>query len=479
MNKTLFNIIFFIAVSFWSTSAFSKVPKKCEQFFTPGLSHTVQVHNYLESTLKSFESMRGQNGLVNDTIRIRSDRQRQLYVQTLNTNTSPTNIAIDLLIQGELALKPKTSGQAKKQISHIISVLEQVDFHLDTGLFFTRYSTEKTLAVTDYSVSSIDNFHLALALWTIKENFGKTAVGRRAGELFNRMDFSVYLDKSSGLIGGNLKYENGKWIKEEYNFANFGSEARALYSAGFALGLFKKHTISEYDIKKSFAFIKAEVLQSKEGSLLKLWDGAAFQLFFPKIFVGEENYSPVLDGMFKNIGKYMVAEGERRGLSVPASHSAVRAGIKEGGQRPIYQDKAGNKDLVSTDSRDVLEPHFAGKWDSVFTPYALFMAATADHSLLSHFSKIENVQSGLNKLYSQDLGWMDGLHVAADLKGQVVPAQLSLNQGMVALSLLEIEASDGMSLSARALYRNPETRARLKLFYKYFDEKINNLTTMP
>ena len=411
---------------------------------------------YLDATLDNLESMRGSNGLPKDTISINT---------VLNPDTSPTNIGVDLMIQTEL--------NNLKLIDQSLSTLSKLRFHRPTGLFFSRYSTDLDSSVTDFSVSAIDNLHLALALWTIGETYSNTDIGRKAAKLFQRMDFSVYLQENSGLIKGNLKYENGEWTVEEYAFSDLGSEARALYSLGFALNLFKSKKMDEILIKKSLHSTMAEIFSSREGVLLKLWDGSAFQLFFPKIFIGEERYSLMLSEIFKNTAKFMVSEGERRNLEIPAAHSAMRATISENKDRPSYQDKAGIKALISSRNQDRHDSQLARHWDTVFTPYALVMAATADQSLMTHLKKAEKLGQESWPLYSESRGWFDGYHLAGDMKGQVVTAQISLNQGMIALSLMQMNSPDGKSVSARALFKNQGVRSRLKRFYELLDEKFD------
>ncbi len=450
---------------------------RCELVFGSSGAVESEIQNFLDDTLKGFEKLRGENGLVTDTVWIQAKGAHEFQIQTLNPDTSPTNIAVDLLIQAELLSgSHKTSANAVlagKNISKVLSVLENVSFHQDTGLFFTRYSTDSQSRVKDASVSSIDNLHLAIALWTVKENFPKSELGIRAGRLFDRMNFSVYYEASSGLIGGNLKYEDGHWKREAYNFANLGSEARSLYGAGWALGLFRGQKNEVGFVKKSLSSLKAEIYKSPEGRILKLWDGSAFQLFFPKIFISEELYSPEFNSFYKSAGHYMVAEGQRRGLNVPAAHSAVRAALAENSHQPTYKDKAGNKKLVSSDNKDLIDIKLRKNWDSTFSPYALMMAATSNpKELMPLFSEMKNFKSGEDLFYRPEMGWMEALEVKGHGKGQVVPAQISLNQGMIALSLFQMQAPDGLSLSGRSMYKNKKVRNRLEEFYKMADEKL-------
>lgn len=420
-----------------------------------------KVDAYLGGTLNSLEAMRGSNGFLKDTIQINSNAKR---IKTVSPMTSPTNIALDLLIQTELG---HSDPNAIKKIRKVLDTLETSRYHKDSGLFFSRYSPNLRLSVADASVSSIDNLHLALALWTIKENYPNTDIGLKASKIFERMNFSVYYNEATGLIGGNLKYNDGKWEKELYNFDHLGSEARALYSLGYALKLFKDHKLDESFVEKSIDVLDAEIYVSSHGDILKLWDGSAFQLFFPKIFINEELYSPKLKAMFISAGEHMISEGKRRGLTTPASHSAGRVGDQ-------YNDKAGDRNLVSIKNGDITNPEYAERWDQTFSPYALMMAATSNpNKFIPIFHSLESIQTNNNKFYFENLGFMDGLHLNEQIKDQVVPMQISVNQGMMALSLLQIKSRDQMTPSGRSLFNNKEVRARLRFFYSKLEKKIS------
>ncbi len=417
---------------------------------------------YLSDTLKSLENMRGDNALLADTIWLEPEDGGPLKVSVLNPDTSPTNIAVDLLVQAEIG----NVGE----IESILATLNRLPFHQPSGLFFSRYSTDITSSVRDRDVSSIDNLHLAIALWTIKENYPATQFGAQAKRLFERMDFQIFYDRPSGLIGGNLHFENvdgGVWRKEKYNFDNFGSEARLLYSVGAALGLFHKEQNNKYFFERAVSALKIELVRTQQGDLLRLWDGSAFQLLFPKIFAGEENYSKQFRSMYQNYANYIIAEGERRDLPLPAGHSAGRVSKEE------YRDKSGLTGLVSIQNNDLSDANLSRNWSGTVHIYAIFMTMTSTpEKLKSVLQKTEAIESGPNRLYAPGHGFMDGLHVEGPSAGEVVPAQLSLNQGMIALSILQLQAQDGMSASTRSLMKNPRVKKSLVQFYKLFDEKI-------
>jgi hypothetical protein len=452
----------------------------CFQLFvkSPSPSSHVSTERYLTSTLRSFEMLRGENGLIKDALVLRRSPSGRLRFETLNQNTSPTNIAVDLLIQIELLQRSaKNSPEVFSRIERVLKTLEDVPHHEETGLFYSRYTTSVEAHVTDLSVSSIDNLHLALALWTLNETLPETPTSLRAKKLLERMDFSIYYDSASGLIGGNLRYENGQWMRESYNFANLGSEARALYVLGPALGLFRKLTTDEHFFERALSAMKIETTGAGDTAALRLWDGAAFQLFFPKIFINEDVYSSRLRQIFVRSAELMIDEGQRRQLMTPAAHSPSYVYNHSTGAGPSefrYKDKTGNLVLVSSDAQDTRDPSLATDWESTFTPYALFMAATANPSrILPLFHRIENMGLNSQKLYDPSFGWMDAYHLNGPFKNNAVPVQLSLNQGMIALSLLQITSTDGLSPSGRALLANIETRKTLMTFYRLLDQKLN------
>ncbi len=479
MKKLMISSLIFNVCFLNSNTTFAS-GLQCRNLFTTvktSPATKASVGRYLETTLNSLSAMRGENGLLRDAVWIKNNADKSFEVVTLNPDTSPTNIAVDLLIHTELLNQPAQKTHATKNLNRLLDILGQVDIHKPTGLFFSRYSSDtKTAVIKDPSVSSIDNLHLAIALWTISETYPKTALGQKALVLFKRMDFSIYYDHDSGLIGGNLRKENDQWIRETYNFANLGSEARLLYSAGFSLGLFRNVKNDNVFFAKAFKNLKLEIYQSQEGPLLKLWDGSAFQLFFPRIFANENLYSNKIDKLFTNDAQFMLAEGRRRNLITPAAHSAIRVGTHENvykGEGTIYRDKGGDISLVSSDNADVNDPTLRKLWDGAFAPYALVMAAAASpEKIMPELNRLEEMHSGADYLYHPKLGWMEGMHVTGPQKGEVVASQLSLNQGMLALSLLQLNSPDGLSASARAMNANTVVRNKMQKFYRHFDKKL-------
>ncbi len=205
---------------------------------------------------------------------------------------------------------------------------------------------------------------------------------------------------------------------------------------------------------------------------------------------------------------------------------------------PIYNGAAGHVDMVATIHEDVNLPDMRRYWDIAYTPHPAFMAASfarepalargfadvfkSNESLSSvspcvcgqkkgfvepispapscrcqSKSDLPNMPKGpdgivgepnlctvsqgrekpaaTDHLYQPGLGWMDGYYVGGPLKGRVVPIMISLDQGMVALSLFSILSPDGHHVGSKSLAADPQVSARLRQAYDVIDEKFKAL----
>lgn len=427
-----------------------------------------QIATYLKDTVNSLEALRGRNHLVSDMAWVHPGQKNKI----VNGNTSGTNIAIDLLIQVELLAQQPNHKKAYSNISKVLETLTRIERHPESGLFFSWYSTNDITTVGSRNLSSIDNLHLAIALWTVAETYPHYEIGTKAKELFDSLDFSIFIDPKSPHLSGNFTYQNGEWIRDAYTFSYLGSEARILYTAGWALGLFKELKNNPSHMINALNSIILETAQTKNGPTLKLWDGSAFQLFFPKMFVAEQNYSSTFRQMYLNLGEFMIDEGRQRNLPFPAAHSPGVNHIKLSFPHPEvnYNDKAGNRALVSSLNNDLQSPHYKDVWDQTFTPYALFMAATANPArFLPIIKQTQDLNMDGNPIYVRGRGWLDGYNISGTPEHRIVQAQLAVNQGMIGLALLDMNSNDGMSASARAMYKNPSVRNKMQDMYRVID----------
>ena len=80
-----------------------------------------------------------------------------------------------------------------------------------------------------------------------------------------------------------------------------------------------------------------------------------------------------------------------------------------------------------------------------------------------------------DRLYQPGLGWMDGYYVSGPHKGKVIPVLISLDQGMIALSIFSILSADGHHIGSKSLMANPKVHARLIRAYQSIDKKMASI----
>jgi hypothetical protein len=441
-------------------------------------AQTAQYDRYLEGTLASLDRMRMPNGLIVDKVQAIPGENGRIRYETLNANTSPTNMGLDLLIQLELLRDPARNRQAAANLLRMIGTLEKMQRHPETGLYYSWYEAENAQP-KQRNVSSVDNIHLALALWAASKSAPDEESRRRAERLFQKMDFSAFLDEKTGLIGGNLQFQmkDGKetWFREPWNYSNFGAESRSIYGLTHALGLMRKKG-SEAVLEKSPKNIRVEVARTPDGEILRTWDGGAFQLLLPRLLIREDQYSPSMQKFFRNYADHVLAQRERESIPLPASYSACNFGVDDEPERfsgvPSYVGKAGSPALVSADHQEFRGESHRKDWDRVVTPHAIFLAAATNPGAFSNsLSKAEKLGSQ-DRLYEPEVGWMDGIHVRQEHRGKVIPVQLSLDQSMIALSLLEMKSSDNRTSPSRLLESDPQVRSRLGQYYSAMEPRL-------
>ena len=424
--------------------------------------------------------MRGANGFVVDKAKVIDIKNGKYVLKVINPNTSMTNVALDLIIQTELAQYESTAEDANYKINHILDTLGKLSFHTPSGLFFNWYSTDESNTTISKSISSVDNLHMALALFSIKESIKDEKIQTKASSLFTRMDFSMFYDGKTGLLYGNYIFKNNQWVQEAYHYGHIGSEARILYPLGWALGLFKKFNNINNFFELALSKMQVEFFNWKTKDLppsyiMKTWDGGGFQLFLPQLLISEDGYSNILSDSFKAYSDFIIEKGIAEKLALPAGFSASNYGDGSGGFDPIpeYNGHSGSPDLVSDFNFDFKKDQFRQYWDLVVTPHAIMMAASvAPLKYAPIMQKCEKLHDDQLSLYSNELGWLDGMHVKGKHVGRIVPILLSLDQGMIALSLIKILSKDSKTLSARALQKNTLINAKIIHFYKLLEKKM-------
>jgi hypothetical protein len=442
----------------------------------------------LTSTLRSLDLMRGEKGIVRDSFEIHFLPDKTVQMVPVNRRTSPTNIALDLLIQTELFHRSKfqTSFPLKK-IKKILFALKQIDRDADTGLFFNWFepNTGKVELIEQEYLSSIDNFHLAFALWVIKENFSEAhykSIHILANNLFSTMNFTSFYNPQTKLISGLLlKDSTGNWTREgSFYYSYFGSEARSLYALGSAIGIYKNLNDPQFPLN-AIPNMTIEVHHFDDGDFcLKTWDGGAFQLLLPEILASEHFYSRMLERSFIKYSHFIVMKSKASGYPIPAGISASSQSSTdtiEFEDLPMYNGFMGNLE-IKADANIVTEESKRDQWDLSVSPHAVFLALPFNTTELSKSlyvaSHIVDLTVPLKNrtLYNRNIGWMDGILIKGSLAGKIIPMQLALDQEMIALSILKTQ-NKGSLLSAETLRKNTTAKSLLKSFYSKIDSQVN------
>lgn len=425
-------------------------------------SHT-WLNNYLAETLNGLEKLRTQKGVLADKAILFPSGKYKL----IHNATSPTNIGLDLILQASREDERAGFVIAQKNLSF----LKNIERHKGSGLFFNWYTLGEKTQVSGKNISSIDNLHLAIGLWTISKKWPSKKIGIIAAELFQKMDFSMFVSSEKGLIGGNFSYKNGSWERDAYNFDHFGSEARSLYSIGLSLGVFKNFNATKV-WEKTFENLIFN-FGGETGSLLKTWDGGAFQLLLPELLISESNYSSYLKRSFEKYEELVFLEGQRLGFPFALGFSASSFGHESErfGDLPGYRGQLGHPSLVSRINSEFQKTKERAAWDQVMTPHALFLALNSRnlHRFQKSFHNMEDVADFGGGLYRKGWGFMDALHVKGPYRGQVVPSVLALDHLMIALSILKQTSEEGLAFE-RNFILDSSKKEKLTHFYRLLDQ---------
>jgi hypothetical protein len=430
---------------------------------------------YLTDHYQGLNAMRGQNGLIMDTVYLRQDGKGGFQIEPYKSESAPTDIALDLLVQAGMVEGPNSS-LALGNIDLVLKKLNSIDYHHDTGLFYRLYEDKNGKTVPKIrDISSVDNIHLSLALWTIAQKFKGTSKGQLAQKLFDRMNYSPFYDPKTKLIGGNLHFEENagkpQWKLEDFRY-HFGSEARSVYVLGYALGLFKTPGANSAAIRESLGIVPIEF--TKEDKILKVWDGGIFQELLPQLLVGESLYSPVMKKSAHNLilrmNKDSLPLNTPSGtIYLPPGYSAGVEEVikKEGKLKIIYNGKVGYLPLVSEKNNDPVK-------SNAITAHSVLLAAVVDPlNFAPALRNMEKVESGTYKWYLPKFGWTDSIHLSEGKGGMKTPTVNSVgvgvDQGIATLALMKILNSTTLSVSGLALNHDLITQQKLREAYSIID----------
>lgn len=430
--------------------------------------------DYLDDTLQGLERVRGDNGLPRDAVLVARDGTLRPPRDVAGV-TSPSNIGLDLLLQIDLLDRAPYRDRARANIDKSLSTLDQLPFHKDSGLFFSWYFTTG-VAAAQRDVSSVDNLHLAIGLWAVAQKLPGTPAASVAHRLFARMDFSAFVDKTKGVLGGNLRFlQAGNWALDSYRYDYFGSETRGLYSAGAAIGI---RGLDRGFLESAIDKLTTEMATPYGQRILRTWDGGTFQLFLPELLLGESRYSREMTTTLEAYAEYAWREGQRRGLPVPATHSACVVALdpftddpKPDDTQVKYEGQAGSRAVGNRQATQIFD-------DSTIAVHALLLTATVQPQ---RFLPTLDRLAAVNGAYRKDLGFVDSVRIRAEdgkPEERALPIVLALDKEMEALALLRILSPDQATASSRLLAANPATHAELTHFYFLVDKKLSAATAI-
>ncbi len=387
--------------------------------------------------------------------------------------------------------RPQQRATALSAITRVLSVLETLPRHKRSQLFFRLYesNTKTEKRVLDEDVSSVDNMHLALGLWTLAERLHNDPdpiarkLAERADRLFQGMDFSLFYDPHSGLVGGNLKRgldpSNPKWTLEEYRY-HFGSEARSVYLLGYAFGLFKKYPLSA--LESALSKVPVEMASHRGRQHMQVWDAGIFQALLPKLLLNEERYSDFLGASLATVGRYVLlggpaVEGRDGSFPLPAGYSACVTDVKKSSDGKLdisYTGKAGFSPLKVSSNTDPVQ-------EDVVAMHAVLLAATLFPMLYApRLERTEQIDGGGNQLYLPGFGWVDSIRFVTGKNGKAEArpnsAGVGIDKAIELLALLQMLEPDGLGESGRALAENETANRRLSRAYEVMERRQQQTT---
>jgi len=431
-------------------------------------------------TLNGLEAMRDKDtSIMPDKVNWIRESKGAAPRRELTNLFMPTNQAIDLML-----LLNQNTKESQKKVTQIVDQLSNMErFSKDESKFFyLQYlkNDSKGYTKSNREVSSVDNLHLAVALWYASEKSDNPKTQSAAKELFKSMKFDPFINETTGLA--HLAYvsvNNAPHIRHGQPYDFWGAETRSIYALGVALQLSDSQKNPREYAKKLIPHLKIECRDIPGiGPIVQTWDGGAFQFMLPEILFNESDFSPTMKQSFQNYSKFQQAEEKRRGHgfapSISASQTCMPRDFYFKGAKEEYCGKIGfvalsadqlrNEKVEGTDSRE-----------HAYTPHALILNASLDpNAFRDDVKNLMRVNGKNASLYDPNIGFMDAYHVEGRYKDLVVPSQLSLDQGMIALATEKILSPDNMTGIARLIHSKPEMKSRLKEFYAEMDLAIEN-----
>ena len=419
-----------------------------------------QYQKYLRAGVSGLNAMRGRDGMLRDTVAV-SKQNGQIKVLPYKDEVAPTDIALDILVQLELLKFDEFREDAINNLKNIVSNLEKWPHDNKTGLLYRLYENG-TPTVKD--LSSVDNMHYAVALWSLSESIEAKelipGLSEKAKAIYQKMDFSLFFDKEKSLIGGNLKpNEQSGYELEGYRY-HLGSEARTVYLMGFALQNFAE--ISPRDFSQALSKVDIPINESGE---LQFWDGGVFQALLPELLMNESKRSSSFrrnsDRLFSTVfsSPRSITTEEGLTLKVPRAPTASISsyGFDAGEMKLNYSGKVGIEALKDSVNQETVD-------ETLVVPHAFLLASLSRPCEgLAVFEQLEGLESEDVNFFEPSLGWMASAKASEGPPAAVtpMPGLVGVDKGIEVLSILRILSANQESASSQVISQHPVVSKRL------------------
>lgn len=242
-----------------------------------------------------------------------SNRNNFLVVDHLKTGdfpmaatyTSPTNIAMDLLVTvGAVKLGILTEKQGAERVHVVLRTLNKLKRW--KGFFYNYYETTR-LNVSREFISSIDNAWLAISLVVIRQAF-PGEIAKKATAIIDAMRFQEFLDpENNHLVIG---YDTERQAFTPYHYGMLATEARAMSFYGIGKGdLPREHWWYLYRTapdawawqnqkphgktteRDRVTYFQGYYMEEKT-KFVPSWGGSLFEFLMPTLVMDEKGFAP-------------------------------------------------------------------------------------------------------------------------------------------------------------------------------------------
>lgn len=419
------------------------------------------LHRYAEATWASFAAMTDPGtGLPTDVLYADGRREPQ---------TSTTNIGAYLwsAVAAE-RLGIVRPGELHKRVDRTLRTLARMERHAGSGQFYNWYDHTTGEKLTHWPpsgapltpiLSSVDNGWLAVGLRIVANSVPSLA--RRANALYDSMDFGLYYRPEVNRILFHYAPDTGEapccydTIVSESRIASYVGIAKGELPSKVYYGPWRTFPDScgwSWQETRPVGFDRVyERFPVYEGAypydngtrLVPSWGGSMFEALMPALFVPEEDWGP---GSWRANHPLTVDAQIHHGLEVagypawgfsfsnnPAGgysgYGVDAAGLNPGGEASNNDRTLVDRGFPGCDGRPAQpDPPQSAYTNGVVTPHATFLGLRwRPQEALAALRTLERRYDAFTRW-----GFYDAVNVDS---GDVAPAFLSLDQGMIMAAL--------------------------------------------